>query len=167
MANDRKGIAVPPDLRRRMQTEHGGWIGPRLTTISNFYTSEPRWAIASQFDLLEDEFMILANLHDWGSMTANVICTLSGRPKNSISRAVVRLTQRALIETATDPLDRRRVILAITPAGSAIYEQAAEPFREQEKKMFGCLTKKESEQMDKLILKILANWSHEFSDEGA
>lgn len=164
---NRKKIAVPSEFRRRMQTEHGGWIGPRLTVLSNFFSSEPRWAIASQFDLLEDEFTVLANLNDWGGMTAQVICALSGRPKNSMSRAVSRLTKRGLIDARGDEVDRRCIILTITPAGRDVYEKASEPFRDQEKKMFGCLTKKEAQEMDRLILKILGNWSNEFSDEDA
>lgn len=160
----KKKVAVPAEFRQRMQTEHGGWIGPRLTTISNFFSSEPRWIIASQFDLLEDEFTVLANLHDWGGMTAQVICALSGRPKNSMSRAVSRLTKRGLINAKGDELDRRRVILTITPEGREIYKKASEPFLEQEKKMFGCLSQKELEKLDSIILKILGNWSNELSD---
>lgn len=158
-------VAVPAELRERMKTEHGDWLGRRMVAIGNFYTYEPRQINAREHGLVEDEITVLGHLYDWGGSTANVICSLAGRPKNSISRAVNRLIDRAMIRTETDDADRRRSILTITDEGRALYERAISPFRAQEERMFGCLTKRETEQLDALLLKILRNWSDEFDDE--
>lgn len=158
-------MAVPAELRRRMQTEHGEWLGFRMITIGNFYSYAPHLLILKEYGLLEDDLTVLANLNDWGGMSANVICTLSGRRKNSISRAVLRMTERGFIEAETDVADRRKAILTITAAGREMVAKAAEPFRAQEQKMFGVLTRKETNELDRLMLKILKHWSDEFSDE--
>ncbi|MCW2406854.1 DNA-binding MarR family transcriptional regulator [Sphingobium sp. B1D7B] len=148
-----------------MQTEHGGFFGFRMIVAGNFFSNEPHAQIFSEFGLLEDDLNVLANLRDWGGMTAQVICTLTGRPKNSIHRAVVRLTERGAIISTIDTGDRRRAILTITDSGRELFAKATKPFWEQEKKMFGCLSKRETEQLDKLLLKILKNWSNEFIEE--
>lgn len=41
------------------------------------------------------------------NLTANIICALTGRPKNSISRGVIRLVRDGLITTSVDEADRR------------------------------------------------------------
>jgi len=156
---------VPGELLKRMQTEHGDWLGFRMVTIGNFYSYEPHSEIFNEHGLLEDDLTVLANLCEWGGMTAQVICALTGRPKNSIHRAVVRLTDKGAIVSTIDAVDRRRAILTVTDSGRDLFDAAAQPFREQEKKMFGCLSKRETDQLDKLLLKILQNWSNEFIEE--
>ncbi|HWU03044.1 MAG TPA: MarR family winged helix-turn-helix transcriptional regulator [Novosphingobium sp.] len=162
---DSKKAAVPAPLRLRMQTEPGEWLGFRMAVIANFYSYEPRNIIAEKHGLIGDELSVLANLHDWGGMTANVICALTGRPKNSVSRAVIRLTNDGLIEAQIDAQDRRRTILTITEGGRALYQEALAPFVAQENKMFGVLSAEEREQLSKIMFKILRGWSEEFVDE--
>lgn len=163
--NKRKKFVVPGNLLDRMRTEHGGHFGFRTVVIGNFYSYEPNLIVAQEHGLLEDDLNVLANLRDWGGMTANVISTLTGRPKNNISRAVKKLTEGGFVDTQIDSDDRRRVILTITASGNELFETAIQPFRAQEERMFGCLSKQEASQLDKLFLKILRNWSDELFEE--
>lgn len=164
-ATGKGGVIVPEEFRKRMQTEHGDWFGFRIRVLGNFFTQAPYASIYKKFGVVEDEHTVLANLNDWGNMTANIICTLSGRPKNSISRAVIKLTRDGMIETKVDDEDRRRTILNITPAGREFLGKLTSTFRRQEERMFGCLTDDKLKALDGILLDLLRNWSHEIGVE--
>ncbi|HZV18104.1 MAG TPA: MarR family winged helix-turn-helix transcriptional regulator [Sphingobium sp.] len=129
-----------------------------MILIGNYYSGELFATLARDYGMLRDDFLILAYLSDFGEMTANLICALSGRPKNSISRAVIKLTGQKLVETRTNVRDRRSVFLNVTPEGRTMYEKTIALFREREREVFGCLTAKEKQTLDGLLSKILANW---------
>ena len=151
---------IPEELRRRVIAEHGDWYGFRMILIGNYYSGELYAALQKRFGLLRDEFAILAILNDYGAMTANLICAMSGRPKNSVSRGVIKLTRGGLIETEIDHKDRRHVILTITPEGRSLYAEAIALFRTREELMFGCLTNREIRSLDAILGKILSHWHH-------
>jgi DNA-binding MarR family transcriptional regulator len=151
-------VAIPEELRRRVISEHGDWYGFRMILIGNYYSGELFATLQKKLGLLRDDFVILAHLSDYGSMTANVICAMSGRPKNSISRGVIKLTRKGLIETEVDRTDRRHVILTVTPEGRRLFEEVIVLFRDREKRMFGCLTGQEITSLDAILSKILDSW---------
>lgn len=149
---------LPEDLRERVITEHDEWIGFRMILIGNYFSAPLFARLQKDYGLLRDEFVVLANLHSYGALTANVICGLSGRPKNSVSRAVIKLTKEAMITARTDPGDRRNVILTITEKGTLLFLEVVEFFREREELIFGGLTVRETRTLDRLLAKILLNW---------
>jgi len=149
---------IPPELLERVLAEHGDWYGFRMILLGAYYSAEPFALLAKQHDLLRDEFTVLGILSDYGEMTANVICAMSGRPKNSISRAVIRLTERTLIDTRASVEDRRFVILSVRPKGRRLYEEALLLFRERESELFGSLSPREMQSLDRLLAKLLSNW---------
>jgi DNA-binding MarR family transcriptional regulator len=149
---------IPPELRQKVLAEHGDWYGLRMILIGNYYAGPLFAKLAKTNGMLRDDFTILGYLSDYGEMTANVICAMSGRPKNSISRGVIRLIRNKMVEGRASTADRRYVVLSVTPAGRALYEQAMVLFREREKEMFGCLSAREMQTLDKLLSKILRSW---------
>lgn len=149
---------IPPGLRERVLAEQGDWYSFRMILIGNHYSGELFAALAKDYDMVRDDFLILAYLSDFGEMTANLIGALSGRPKNSISRSVIKLTASKLIEARTGTEDRRYSFLSVTPEGRRRYEQTIALFREREKEVFGCLTVREKQSLDKILTKVLANW---------
>jgi len=161
----KKKIAIPAEFRRRMQTEHGGTFGDRMVLIGNFYSYGPRAAIAKKYGLMEDDLTILSSLCDWGDKTATVIAALASRPRNSISRAVIRLTALGFIQSRLDNTDRRKALLTVTPAGRELHDQALQPYQEREEWMFSVLTEDEREALDVILLKLLSRLSEEFVDE--
>jgi DNA-binding MarR family transcriptional regulator len=153
-----EAAGIPEELRRRVLAEHGDWYGFRMILIGNYYSGELFATLQKRFGLLRDDFVILANLSDYGSMTANVICAMSGRPKNSISRGVIKLAGKGLIETEVDQADRRHVILTVTPEGRRLFEEVIVLFRNRERHMFGCLSSQEIAALDTILSKILDGW---------
>ncbi|WEK46133.1 MAG: winged helix DNA-binding protein [Candidatus Andeanibacterium colombiense] len=149
---------LPEDLRLRLIAEQDEWIGFRMILIGNYFSAPLFARLQKEYGLLRDEFVVLANLQNYGPLTANVICGLSGRPKNSISRGVIKLTKEEMLVARTDPGDRRNVILTITEKGSSLLNEVIELFREREQLVFGTLTARETNTLDRLLAKVLLNW---------
>jgi DNA-binding MarR family transcriptional regulator len=149
---------IPAKLRQQVLAEGGDWFGLRMILIGNYYSVEAFAALARDHGLLRDEFTILGYLSDYGEMTANVICAMSGRPKNSISRGVIKLAANKLIRTRPSDEDRRYVVLEATSQGRTLYEQAMRLFREREQEMFGFLSPDKLKTLDGLLADILAHW---------
>lgn len=137
---------------------NNAWYGFRMIVLGNFYSSAPSAQVLQDFGLTRDEMSILASLHNWGGLTANIIVSLTGRPKNSISRGVLRLVRDGLVTSRIDEDDRRRSILTIEPSGTEIYERAAAVFLRREEEMFGCLTEAEMSALHIILGKLLQNW---------
>lgn len=149
---------IPLALRERVLAEQGDWYSFRMILLGNHYSGPLFAALAKDHGLLRDDFLILAYLSDFGEMTANLIGALSGRPKNSISRSVIKLTGDKLIEARAGTQDRRYNILTVTPEGRGLYERTIALFRAREQEVFGCLTAQEKQSLDRLLTKLLANW---------
>ena len=149
---------ISEDLRRRVLGEHGDWYGFRMILIGNYYSGQIWTLLQKEFGLLRDEFAILANLHDYGPMTANVICAMTGRPKNSVSRGAIKLIRNGIVTATEDSSDRRHTILTITPEGEALFQKVIPFFRAREKEMFGCLTPAEIKSLDEILAKVLESW---------
>jgi len=145
-------------IRETMFAQSDLWYGFRMIVLGNFYSSEPSAKVLADLGITRDEMSVLASLYYWGAVTANVIGGLTGRPKNSISRAVIRLVRDGLISSEVDEADRRRAVLSIEPLGRKSYEEAAAIYRDREAEMFGCLTKKEMDALDGILRKLLQNW---------
>jgi len=150
--------SIPPDLLAQVLDERGASFGFRMILIGSYFATQPFADLARHHGLLRDEFTVLGILSDYGEMSANVICAMSGRPKNSISRGVIRLTERKLIAGRDSPDDKRRVILTVLPEGRSLYAEALALFRSRDDEIFGGLAPDELELLDRLLAKILAGW---------
>lgn len=67
---------------------------------------------------------LLASLHRDGPMSAAALARSEGLQPQSLSRLLNRLEGDDLIGQSTDPIDRRRHIIAITHSGRAALNQA-------------------------------------------
>jgi len=153
---------IPPELLARVLAEQGASFGFRMILIGSYFATQPFAKLAEHHGLLRDEFTVLGILSDYGDMSANVICAMSGRPKNSISRGVIRLTGRGLIKGRESPKDKRRTILTVEPAGRRLYMEALALFDSRDQEMFGGLDAQELQQLDTLLAKILARWHQRY-----
>jgi DNA-binding MarR family transcriptional regulator len=70
-----------------------------------------------------NEFRLLMNIGRLGTTASHEVAELTGVNTMAISRAVAVLKRQRRIEVTTDPNNRRRKTLRLTPAGRALYEQ--------------------------------------------
>jgi DNA-binding MarR family transcriptional regulator len=70
-----------------------------------------------------NEFRMLMMIGKLGTTASHEVADLTGINTMAISRAVALLRRHRRIEVTTDPGNRRRKTLRLTPAGHALYEQ--------------------------------------------
>jgi MarR family transcriptional regulator, temperature-dependent positive regulator of motility len=128
--------------------------GYRLSYLANFLVGPVYEEIARVHGLARSEFVVLFCLQHLGTLTAQDICEITGRPKNSISQAVTKLTNAGYISRRPDAADARRLYLTPTAAGRKLYEQAIPLFRRRESEMLAVLSDREQEQFLKLLGKL-------------
>jgi MarR family transcriptional regulator, temperature-dependent positive regulator of motility len=128
--------------------------GYRLNYLANFFV-EPVYAeIARRKGLARSEFVVIFCLHQLGTLTAQDVCAITGRPKNSISQAVTKLIQRELIEKQSDAGDARRAPMNLTALGQQVYEELIPLFMQREQSMLAVLSPREREQFERLLGKL-------------
>ena len=80
---------------------------------------------------------------------------MTGRPRNSISRAVHRMLDEGYLKRSPDPADGRQALLRITPKGERLHKRILPLFEEQEAKMLDNLTSEERKLLDSLLKKLV------------
>ena len=133
----------------------------RYTLWSNYYT-EPCFSVMSRdFDVGRDEFNVMSCLSSYGPMAAKTICEVTGRPKNSISRAVTRLSERKMIRRKINPLDRRESSLMLNESGRKLYERVVPVAIERQSTMLSGLSSSERALLDQVLNKLM-QFRHEW-----
>ena len=80
---------------------------------------------------------------------------MTGRPRNSISRAVHRMLQEGYLNRSPDPDDGRQAILKITAKGRRLHERIVPKFVERENDILASLTNDERRSLDRLLSKLV------------
>ena len=73
-----------------------------------------------RFELTQAEAHVLAFLHPRSEARINEIHEAFGHRRSTLTSVLDRLEKRELIERASDPEDRRSVVVALTPSGAAL-----------------------------------------------
>ena len=145
------------------------WLSFRLNFIA-FRFNDPvyRW-IETRYGLVRPEFVALYAVGLKGGVAAKNIVSSSGLPKNTLSRAIQKLLQRRLLKRETDPDDLRSYVLALTPAGRAIFDETMPMMVGQQTAMLSVLTEAEQKQLCELMDKMVIaspSWPADLEPEG-
>jgi DNA-binding MarR family transcriptional regulator len=76
-------------------------------------------------DLTPTQWVALAKLRELGNCSQNPLGRLTAMDAATIKGVIDRLTGRGFTTIRSDPRDGRRVLVALTPAGSDLYDRAA------------------------------------------
>jgi len=139
------------EVLERSRVKHGY----RIAVLTNWYKGRPYKYFEKQYLLNESEGAALFCLGQTSGLTATDICEITGRPKNSISRALTVLLSRKLIVRTADVRDKRRKLLDLTPEGFRIFKDVEEEFVASERKMLSALDPAEMETLDRLLSKMI------------
>lgn len=77
-------------------------------------------------DLSVPQFRTLAFLNRYPGSSLSAVAEFIGLTLPTMSVLVEGLVQRGLVDRLHDPVDRRRVLLTLTPAGKAHYQAAVD-----------------------------------------
>ena len=128
-----------------------------LFYLSNLFLFPMYAGFEEKHEITRPEFVTLYNLHHLDGLIARDISTLSGLPKNSISRGVKRLSSKGLIEGRPDNQDRRRMVLRITDAGRDLFATLLETASSRRQQMIAPLSPGERAMLKEILLKLARN----------
>jgi len=125
-----------------------------LSVIDNMLALGAYRIYRKRFGVNVTEWRVLGSLALFAPMTANDICLLTRTDKAPISRAIARLIAAGMVRRETDPSDKRRILLALTPKGRQTHDRILPIALEREAKLLSVLTPEEVEQFRRILKKL-------------
>ncbi|MCD8085572.1 MAG: MarR family winged helix-turn-helix transcriptional regulator [Clostridiales bacterium] len=101
---------------------------------------------------------ILYLLNTRGAMTQQELQGLLHIQSSSTSEILTKLENAGFITRQRDEADKRRCIVAITPAGIADLTEHEEARRERRAMLYDCLTPEEEAELVRILTKLRAHW---------
>lgn len=148
-------------ILRRNEIEFGYRIG---YLFNHFAGPVYKWT-AAEWGLQRPEFATLFCAAHLGRASATDVTTLTGIPRNSVSRAVKRLLSVGWLNAELDPLDARRTLLSLTSAGAQVYRKVLPRFTDRQQRMLAVLTPAERAEFDRLLNKLVERDDEWASDD--
>lgn len=137
----------------------------RLSVLGNRVTRTVARVYADRFQLSAPEWRTMMVLGRYGASRPQDVIRRTAIDKVRVSRAVARLLASGRITSRTDDKDRRRVILDLTPAGRAIYDEVVPLVLAVEAKLLANLTAEERAALQTLLGKLEARVGAEETTE--
>lgn len=140
------------------------WFAFRFNYIALRYNVPLYGWIQRKYGLSRPEFVVLYTLGLHDGALARDIAVSYGFPKNTLSRAIQKLTKAGLIRRDADPLDGRNQVLRLLPEGRRIFDETLPRFVELEERMLETLNGEERDNLSRLLAKIVldsVNWPTE------
>jgi DNA-binding MarR family transcriptional regulator len=137
------------------------WLSFRINFLALQFNEPVYRRIEREHGVPRPEFVVLYSLGLADGLTASEICSSSGFPKNTISRAIQKLVDKKIIRREIDQADLRSFVLYITDEGRRIVDQAMQPMVERESMMVSGLTPAEKLMLSELLAKVVVdspNW---------
>lgn len=127
----------------------------RVSFVANFFTGPIYRDLMERFGLSRPGFVILFSLSQEPRLVARDIGSVTGLPKNSISRAVSELLRKGLVARENEGADRREKPLSLTQDGRALLGKVVPLFEARQKAMFAALSTDEMAEFERLMGKII------------
>lgn len=132
----------------------------RLTYRFSVISSMVMRAVASmygpKYGLLPPNWKALAAIGRYGPMSAKDVCARTTVEPDKVTRAVDRLVALGYVRRAQDGLDRRRVVLSLSPLGRKVCEDIEGATRRIELLLLDGLSTREREALDRITTKLQA-----------
>lgn len=166
-----KGVGAGLLARQRLDalTHTRLWKNPcgfsaRFNYLGLRYNQPLYGWVLERFGLTRTEFVVIYSLALQEGTTASEIAASTAFPKNTLSRAVNRLTKLGLISRRIDAVDRRQQFLSLSPDGQRIFDEALPRFVALEEEMLAPLSLVERETLSALMAKVVLAMFHGDAD---
>lgn len=126
----------------------------RLWQLSARMTKAVGRIYAERFGVAAAEWRALAVLGRSGPMTFSELHERAAMDKVRVSRTITALMGKGYISRGVDPFDRRRITLALTAAGQAVYNEIVPHILSVERDILASLTPDERSALGQLISKL-------------
>lgn len=129
----------------------------RISFLANLLVLPVYDDIKRAHGLSRGEYLLLFCLSSVPDLTAQDVADITGRPRNSISRAVHRMLDEGYLTRSPDPDDGRQALLRITPKGGRLHKEIVQRFIVRERELLGILSADERQELDRLLGKLVAS----------
>jgi DNA-binding MarR family transcriptional regulator len=109
-----------------------------------------------RFGLSIPEWRVMAVLGEGAPQTTQQVIARTGMDRVRVSRAVIRLADKGLLDRAPLPHDQRAQRLSLSPAGREIYARIVPLAQEMQAALAAALTEQERAQLDRILGKLAA-----------
>lgn len=101
--------------------------------------------------LTVDQWRVLSTLNDHGALSMSELSSRTRITGPTVTRAVDRLVERALLYRNVDPTDRRRVLVLPAERGKAVCRSLGPPIAEAEQAGLSALSAAEARMLRRLL----------------
>jgi DNA-binding MarR family transcriptional regulator len=123
----------------------------RISVLSNRVSANIAKVYGDRYGIAIPEWRVITLLALYPGSSASEVSDRSAMDKVAVSRAVARLRERGFIRRETHGDDRRRSMLALSPAGRQVYETAAPLVNAMEERLMSVLSDEERKVLETLI----------------
>lgn len=102
-------------------------------------------SVQRNLGLTSRQWRVLVVLNRLGTSPSGAVARMANFDHSQVSRVATELAEKGLITQSNDPADRRRQILALTPAGIDCLRSGLPISLERERRLQACLTPAEYE----------------------
>jgi DNA-binding MarR family transcriptional regulator len=143
---------VKPSDRDAIDLER--FLPYRLSVLTNLVSGTIADVYQRRFDLTIPEWRVIAVLSRHPGLSAAEVGELTRMDAVAVSRAVARLLRAGRLRRAVSPLDRRRSVLSVSPAGAAVYREVAPLALGYERELLGALGTSQRAVLDQALTKL-------------
>ncbi|ETC90009.1 transcriptional regulator MarR/EmrR family [Xanthomonas hortorum pv. carotae str. M081] len=140
---------IPPQHPVLLNLEQ--FLPYRLSVLSNRISSNIAKVYGDRYGMAIPEWRVITILALYPGSSASEVSDRTAMDKVAVSRAVARLLERGFIRRETHGDDRRRSMLALSPAGRQVYETVAPLVNEMEQRLMSVFSAEEQQILEKLI----------------
>jgi len=127
-----------------------------LLKLSNRLMAPFATHLADRYRISLNEFRLLMTIGGLGTTASHQVAEKTGVNVMSVSRAVSALERNGRISVATDPLNRRRKVLALTEEGRRLYEIMRPQSRKVAEFLFSELDCADIATLDRILGRLIA-----------
>lgn len=131
------------------------FIPYKLSVVANRVSQSVGKLFEAEFNIQIPEWRILMALYAYGNLVFNEVVDRTSMDKARVSRAQRRLADLGMIVTATDPTDKRKLILTLTATGKKICTDIVPRAAERETWFLAVLDHREHRQLDVILDKLM------------
>lgn len=151
------GIDNAKTSAQRPRFERGtGFLLARLGTLA-----ARSWAgLLAQYELTQTQYAALAVLRQYGALGQQALAQIVAIDARNIVSVLDSLARRDLIERHSEPDDRRRRVIALTPSGTALADTLAVDAAASRTDFLGTLNHRDRESLNALLQRLFDSHQH-------
>jgi DNA-binding MarR family transcriptional regulator len=131
-------------------TGDAGYLAVRLG-----YDAQRRFeAAVSELDLRPAEYDYLSTVAEFGPLSQRDVATILSVDASRVVALTDSMQARGIVDRSTDPADRRRNLISLTPTGTALVQKARRVAQRAEAELLAPLNDAERETLRTLLRRV-------------